>query len=84
MHGPNVNPKCNLKQLWCSPVFLFNVANESGLWLGCSGVAIAAVVVNHRGSELANESALQEFSQKTVGCSPAHMEVCPGQNSSAL
>lgn len=49
-------------------------------WLGCCGVAVAAVVVNHSGSQLANESALGEFSQKTVGCDPAHMEVCPGQD----
>lgn len=53
-------------------------------WLGCCGEAVAAVAVNHCGIQLANESALGGFSQQTVGCDPAHMEVRPGQDDSIL
>lgn len=53
-------------------------------WSGCCGGALAAVAVNHRGIQHANESALEGFSQQTVGCDPAHMEVCPGQDDSIL
>lgn len=51
---------------------------------GCCGVAVAAVAVNHSGIQLANESALEGFSQQAVGCDPAHMEVSPGQDYSIL
>lgn len=54
-------------------------------WSGCCGVAVAAVAVNHSGIQLANESALEGFSQQTVGCdTEAHTEVCPGQDDSIL
>lgn len=48
--------------------------------MGCCGVAVSAVVVNHSGIQLANESGLEGFSQQTVGCDPTHMEVCPSQD----
>lgn len=51
---------------------------------GCCGVAIAAVAVNHSSIQLANESARGGFSQQTIGCDPAHMEVSPGQDDSML
>lgn len=53
---------------------------QNDLWSGCCGAAVAAVAVNHCGIPRANESALGGFSQQTVGCDPAHMEVCPGQD----
>lgn len=50
----------------------------------CCGVAIAAVAVNHKRLQLANESAVEGFRQHTLGLHPGHMQVLPGWDDSAV
>lgn len=49
------------------------MVEQNDPWSGCCAVAVAAVPVNHSGFQLANESALEGFSQQTAGSDTAHM-----------